>query len=178
MNGWLLDTDIVSELRKRRPDRRVKAWADAQPAHLLFLSSVTLAEIRYGIALQTDLSFRSELEHWLENHLRPWFADRILPIDEDVILEWRNMVARGKAKGMTFSQPDLFIAATARLHSLTVCTRNSGAFVETGAPVFNPWSGRTAGAAPSARPGSDPACAPASGPLGCAPSPGVRSSVG
>ena len=141
MNGWLLDTSIVSELRKTRPERRVKAWANEQPAHLLFLSSVTLAEIRYGIAVQTDRSFRGELERWLEDRLRPWFADRILPVDEDVILEWRGMVARGKKKGITFSQPDLFIAATARLHSLTVCTRNVGDFVETGAPVFNPWSG-------------------------------------
>ena len=141
MNGWLLDTNIVSELRKTRPDRRVKAWINVQPAHLLFLSSVTLAEIRYGIAVQTDLSFRSELEHWLESRLRPWFADRILPVDEEVILEWKNIVARGKEKGITFSQPDLFIAATAHLHSLTVCTRNAGDFVETGVPVFNPWSG-------------------------------------
>lgn len=141
MTGWLLDTNIVSELRKTRPERRVKEWADAQPAHLLFLSSVTLAEIRYGIAVQTDQSFRSELEHWLESSLRPWFANRILPVDEDVIVKWRSMVAQGKEKGITFSQPDLFIAATACLHSLTVCTRNVGDFVETGVPLFNPWSG-------------------------------------
>ena len=140
MTGWLLDTNIVSELRKTRPDSRVKAWADAQASSSLFLSSVTIAEIRYGIAIQTDPAFRDELENWLERGLRPWFADRILPVDEDVILEWRRMVAVGKDKGITFSQPDLFIAATARLHSLTVCTRNSADFVETGVPVFNPWS--------------------------------------
>ena len=120
--------------------RGVKAWADAQPANALFLSTVTLAEIRYGVALQTDRAFRVELENWLERRLRPWFVDRILPVDEDVILEWRRMVAEGKKKGITFSQPDLFIAATARLHSLTVCTRNEADFLWTGAPIFNPWS--------------------------------------
>ena len=104
MSGWLLDANIVSELRKARPDSRVKAWADAQPANSLFLSSVTIAEIRYGIAIQTDPAFRIELENWLERGLRPWFADRILPVDEDVILEWRHMVAPGKDKGVTFSQ--------------------------------------------------------------------------
>ena len=137
---YLIDTNIVSELRKTRPDRGVKAWADAQPTNALFLSTVTLAEIRYGVALQTDRAFRVELENWLERRLRPWFVDRILPVDEDVILEWRRMVAEGKKKGITFSQPDLFIAATARLHSLTVCTRNEADFLKTGAPVFNPWS--------------------------------------
>jgi len=140
VTGWLLDTNIVSELCKTRPDRGVKAWADAQPTNALFLSTVTLAEIRYGVALQTDRAFRVELENWLERRLRPWFVDRILPVDEDVILEWRRMVAEGKKKGITFSQPDLFIAATARLHSLTVCTRNEADFLKTGAPVFNPWS--------------------------------------
>ena len=88
----------------------------------LFLSTVTLAEIRYGIECQPDAAFREELELWLAEELRPWFARRILPVDEDVILEWRRMVARGRKRSITFSQPDLFIAATAQVHALTVCT--------------------------------------------------------
>ena len=96
MNGWLLDTNVVSELRKTRPAPRVKAWSDAQPPDSLFLSTVTLAEIRYGIECQSDPAFRQELESWLDGGLRPWFAQRILPVDEDVILEWRRMVARGR----------------------------------------------------------------------------------
>ena len=140
MNGWLLDTNVVSELRKKRPDRRVKAWSDVQVADSLFLSSVTLAEIRYGIEKQPDPKFRKELATWLDHRLRPWFAGRILPVDEEAILEWRRMVARGREQSITFSQPDLFIAATAHVHSLTVCTRNEGDFLRAAVPVVNPWS--------------------------------------
>lgn len=140
MNGWLLDTNVVSELRKKRPDSRVKAWSDVQSADSLFLSSVTLAEIRYGIERQPDPKFRNELARWLDHRLRPWFAGRILPVDEEVILEWRRMVARGRESSITFSQPDLFIAATAYVHSLVVCTRNAEDFRKTDVPVFNPWA--------------------------------------
>jgi len=140
VNGWLLDTNVVSELRKKRPDSRVKAWSDVQAADSLFLSSVTLAEIRYGIERQQDPKFRNELARWLDHRLRPWFAGRILPVDEEVILEWRRMVARGRERSITFSQPDLFIAATAYAHSLVVCTRNAEDFRKTDVPVFNPWT--------------------------------------
>lgn len=141
MTGWLLDTNVVSELRKKRPDTRVKAWSDAQVADSLFLSSITLAEIRYGIERQSDPKLRNELAAWFDHRLRPWFAGRILPVNEDVILEWRRMVARGRESSINFSQPDLFIAATASVHSLVVCTRNEGDFRNTGVPVFNPWVG-------------------------------------
>jgi len=139
VTGWLLDTNVVSELRKQRPNRQVKVWADAQASDTLFLSSVTLAEIRYGIEKQPDPAFRNELTQWLDHSLRPWFAGRILPVDEEVILEWRRMVARGRDRSITFSQPDPFIAATAAVHALTVCTRNAGDFHGTEIPVFNPW---------------------------------------
>ena len=139
MTGWLLDTHVVSELRKKQPDSHAKAWSDVQAADSLFLSSVTLAEIRYGIERQPDLEFRNELAAWLDHRLRPWFAGRILPVDEEVILEWRRMVARGREHSIPFSQPDLFIAATAQVHSLVVCTRNEDDFRQTGVPVFNPW---------------------------------------
>ena len=140
MNGWLLDTNVVSELRKTNPDRRVKAWSDAQPAITLFLSTVTLAEIRYGIENQPDHRFRAELVTWLDQVLRRWFEGRILGVDEEVILEWRRMVAHGRKRGITFSQPDLFIAATARVHDLTVCTRDEGDFRKAEVAVLNPWT--------------------------------------
>ena len=142
MSGWLLDTNVVSELRKTRPDHQVKAWSDGQVPESLFLSTVTLAEIRYGIECQPDAAFRQELETWLDEGLRPWFARRILPVDEDVILEWRRMVARGRKQSITSSQPDLFLAATAHVHALTVCTRNESDFRQAGVAVLNPWSDR------------------------------------
>ena len=77
MTGWLLDTNVVSELRKQRPDSHVKAWADAQSADSLFLSSVTLAEIRYGIERQADPKFRNELTVWLDHKAQEYWADYI-----------------------------------------------------------------------------------------------------
>ena len=140
MTGWLLDTNVVSELRKTRPNRRVKEWSDSQAADALYLSTITIAEVRFGIERQTDPRFHQELKDWIAHRLRPWFMGRILPVDEEVILEWRRMVARGKERAFTFSQPDLFIAATAKVHSLTLCTRNEKDFLKTDIPVFNPWS--------------------------------------
>lgn len=98
-----MDTNVVSELRKTKPNPKVKAWSDAQSPQELYLSAITLAEIRYGIELQQDAGLREELNHWLDRKLRPWFAGRILAIDEEVILEWRRIPAawRRCAKGWT-----------------------------------------------------------------------------
>lgn len=142
MRRWLLDTNVISELRKPRCDPAVKAWADAQAPDTLHLSRVTLAEIRFGIEHVTDVAFRGALLAWLDDTLRPWFAGRILDIDEDVLLTWRRMVERGRKVNYTFSQPDLFIAATAAVHRLSVVTRNVDDFVRAEVPVFDPWSGR------------------------------------
>ena len=152
MNGWLLDTNVVSELRKTRPNDRVKAWSDGQSSDSFFLSSVTLAEIRFGIERQTEPLFRQELETWFNQRLRPWFAGRILPVDEEVILEWRRMVAWGRDRRITFSQPDLFIAATARVHSLTLCTRNEKDFQGAGVSIVNPWKAHARGGEASMTP--------------------------
>ena len=140
MTGWLLDTNVLSELRKPHCDPRVKAWSGAQPAASLYLSRVTLAEIRYGIErVAAGDPFRAELEIWLEQQLRPWFTGRILDIDEAVIVTWRHMVQRGRAQRHTFAQPDLFIAATAQVHGLVVVTRNIDDFVVAEVAVFDPW---------------------------------------
>jgi len=88
------------------------------------LSTVTLAEIRFGIEQVQAEEFRQELIEWLDSTLRPWLGGRLLGISEDVILTWRRMVERGRQQGYTFSQPDLFIAAIASIHNLCVVTRN------------------------------------------------------
>jgi toxin FitB len=145
MRGWLLDTNVVSELRKPRCDPRVRQWADARPPMALFLSTVTIAEVRFGIErLSPDKLLRQRLQAWLTHELRPWFADRLLEIDEEVILTWRRQVESGRARNYTFSQPDLFIAATAVVHDLCVATRNIGDFIEAEVPVVDPWTAEIA----------------------------------
>lgn len=139
MTGWLLDTNVVSELRRPACDPAVRAWSDSQPPESFYLSSVTVAEIRFGIERQTDAAFRRELTVWLDRRLRPWFAGRLLEVNEEVILEWRRMVEAGRGQGVTFSQPELFLAATARVHGLVVATRNVADFERAEVAVLNPW---------------------------------------
>jgi toxin FitB len=139
MKGWLLDTNIISELRKPNCHPLVKQWSDSQLPQSFYLSTVTLAEIRFGIEQAKDEAFRQELKHWLNDTLRPWFSDRLLSIDEEVILLWRRMVEQGRKQGYTYSQPDLFIAAIAVLNDLCVVTRNVMDFQKSGVAVFNPF---------------------------------------
>ena len=139
MNGWLLDTNVLSELRKPHCEPSVRRWIEARRPGELFLSTVTFAEIRFGIARLPDPGRQHELNRWLDGDLRPWFAGRIFEITEEVILRWREMVERGRKSGHTFSQPDLFISATADLHGLCVATRNEDDFAPTGVAVVNPW---------------------------------------
>lgn len=137
-----MDTNVISELRKPNCDAQVKAWSESQPPSRLFLSRITIAEIRYGIErLPAGEPSRRRLEAWLTNELRPWFSDRLLDADEDVFLVWRRLVEKGKALRHTFPQPDLFMAATAILHDLCVVTRNAADFRHTGTLVLNPWTG-------------------------------------
>ena len=143
MKGWLLDTNIISELRKLNCHPAVKRWADSQAPQSFYLSTVTLAEIRFGIGQVNDTALRQELTQWLDVTLRPWFSDRILAVDEDVILTWRQMVEKGRKQGYTFSQPDLFIAATAVLHDLCIVTRNVTDFEKSGVAVLNPFTVRS-----------------------------------
>jgi toxin FitB len=140
MKGWLLDTNIVSELRKPNCNPAVKQWSDSQPPQSFYLSTVTLAEIRFGIERVNDIDFRQDLTRWLDTTLRPWFSDRILAVDEDTILLWRQMVEQGRKQGYTYSQPDLFIAASASLHNLCVVTRNVVDFQKSDIAVFNPFT--------------------------------------
>jgi predicted nucleic acid-binding protein len=140
LTEYLLDTNVVSELAKSRPSSKVIAFIAAQPLDTLFVSSVTMAEIRYGIETIPDVSRRVALNDWLANIVRPMFAGRILPISEDVMLKWRLIVEGGRKAGYTFSQPDLIIAATGIHHGLTIVTRNTADFSKTTATLFNPWT--------------------------------------
>lgn len=139
MKGFLLDTNILSELRRPRPEPRVVAFVSAQPLESLFVSSVTFAEIRFGIERIDDIHKRSVLADWLNLELRSMFENRLLPVSEDVMLRWRLLVEEGRKAGHTFPQPDLLIAATALHHGLTVVTRDTGGYDRTSVSLLNPW---------------------------------------
>ncbi|HLI98396.1 MAG TPA: type II toxin-antitoxin system VapC family toxin [Bradyrhizobium sp.] len=139
MSGWLLDTNVLSELRRPKPERKVVAFVADQPLDLIYVSSVTFAEIRFGIELVTDANRRAELNDWIAHKVRPMFEQRVLAISEDVMFKWRLLVEEGRKAGHTFSQPDLIIAATALHHGLTIVSRDVSDYQKAHAPVFNPW---------------------------------------
>jgi len=136
---WLLDTNILSELRRPKPEPKVVDFVAKQPLESLHISAVTLAEIRFGIEVLPDVTRRSELNDWLAHKVRPMFEQRVLPITEDVMLKWRLLVEQGRKIGHTFSQPDLIIAATAQHHDLTIVSRDTSDFEKARVAVFNPW---------------------------------------
>lgn len=140
MRGWLLDTNVLSELRKPRPNTKVVEFVAAQPGELLFTTDVTFGEIRFGIEQLQDPGRRADIHIWLDRTLRPLFAGRVLTITEDVVLRWKTMAVEGQRHGHTFGQPDLFIAAIAALEGLVVVTRDISEFVVAGVPAFDPWS--------------------------------------
>ena len=139
MTGWLLDTNVLSELRRPRPDKKVVAFVEGQALDLFYVSTVTLAEIRFGIEILADATRRAELNDWLTHKVRPMFEQRILDVSEDVIFKWRMLVEAGRKAGHTYSQPDLFIAATAMHHGLTIVTRDTREYERVRVPVLSPW---------------------------------------
>lgn len=139
MSAWLLDTNVISELRRPRPNARVRSFIAGQRLEDLFVSTVTLAEIRYGIEMVGDAIRRAELNDWLLHRVRPLFDKRVLEVSEDVMFKWRLLVEDGRKIGHTFSQPDLIIAATALQHGLTVVTRDAGDYKRARVPLLNPW---------------------------------------
>jgi toxin FitB len=140
VNGWLLDTNILSELRRPKPEPKVPAFVAGLPLDAMFVSSVTLAEIRFGIELLADAHRRATLNDWLNLKVRPMFENRVLPVSEDVMFKWRLLVEEGRKSGHTFSQPDLIIAATALHHGLTVVTRDTSDYAKAGVQLLNPWA--------------------------------------
>jgi predicted nucleic acid-binding protein len=143
VTGWLLDTNVLSELRRPRPDANVLQFVSSQSLELLYVSVVTFAEIRFGIELVKDASRRMDLNDWLTNKLRPMFEQRVLDVTEDIMLKWRLLVEEGRRVGHTFAQPDLIIAATALHHGLEVVSRNTADFERANVTVLNPWTTTT-----------------------------------
>lgn len=137
--GFLLDTNVISELVKRRPETKVTTWISAVDEDLLYLSVLTLGEIRKGIASLPASRRRASLEAWLDHDLALRFSGRILPIAHAVADRWGRISAEVAARKMVLPVIDGLLAATAVHHNLTLVTRNSSDIEPTGVPVFNPW---------------------------------------
>ena len=139
MSGFLLDTNCVSELVRLTPDPRVLDWMESADESLLYLSVLTLGEIRKGIAVLPQSKRRTRLETWLEIDLQTRFGSRILPIDSAIADRWGFLAAETRAKGKVLSIIDGLVAATAIHHRLTVVSRNVSDFRNTLVQVLSPW---------------------------------------
>jgi len=139
MSGFLLDTNVVSELVKPKPDVNVRRWVGETDESLLFLSAMTLGEIRKGIDSLRPGARRGRLESWLQMDFRARFRDRILPIDDAIAERWGAVSAMAAASGKPVPVVDGLLAATALHHNLTLVTRDSSDVAGTGVPTLNPW---------------------------------------
>lgn len=134
--SYLVDTNVLSELRRRQPDSRVVAWFSGRPASSLFISVLTLGEIRKGIEGVTDAARRLRLSDWLEAELAAFFSGRVLPIDAAVAERWGRLLG---AAGRPVAAVDSLLAATALHHELQMVTRNRADFAFPGLDVIDPW---------------------------------------
>ena len=139
MNGFLLATNVISELIKPRPDENVLRWIAQIDEALLFLSVLTLGEIRYGIEKLNPGKRRGRLESWLAGDLRLRFQERILIIDDGIAQRWGALSATAARRGRPVPVIDGLLAATALHHDLMLVTRDDGDVSGTGVPLLDPW---------------------------------------
>jgi predicted nucleic acid-binding protein len=141
MSGFLLDTNVPSELIRVLPEPKVQAWIAAQNLDELFISALSFGELRKGIALRSPGRRRTELEIWLETDLTALFLGRILPVVRPVAERWGILDAQRQLAGRPLGVADGIIAATALENDLTVVTRNVKDFAALGVELLNPWRG-------------------------------------
>ena len=134
--SYLLDTNVLSELRRKTPDAAVLEWFASRPASTLYLSVLTFGELRKGIEGVSDAKRRMALTDWLETDLPAFFAGRILPVDARVADRWGRLLS---AAGRPLPAIDSLLAASAAQHGLSMVTRNSRDFADLGLDVINPW---------------------------------------
>ena len=135
----LLDTCVVSEPLRQAPDSRVVEWIDAQALETLFLSAITVAELRAGVALLPAGKRRAGLQNSLETRVLPLFAGRVLPFDLGCTQAYAELMAKARASGLAIASADGYIAAIAAANGLVVATRDTSPFEAAGAVVINPW---------------------------------------
>jgi predicted nucleic acid-binding protein len=136
----LLDTNVLSERARPRPDPALARWVDGLDEDRAFISVISLAEIRRGIERLPDGKRRTYLATWVDTDLVARFAGRILPVDAHVADAWGVLVAGGDRNGRPVPIMDGFLAATATVHALTLATRNTRDFAHLGVPMVNPWN--------------------------------------
>jgi predicted nucleic acid-binding protein len=127
MNGFLLDTNVPSELVRPRPEQRVVEWVEAQNDDYVFASVITIGEIRKGLTANRDPKQRAFLEHWLQTDLLPWLEGRILPVTQTIAERGGILEGEAKLAGAPLNTADGLIAATALEHEMTVVTRTAAA---------------------------------------------------
>lgn len=138
MSGFLFDTNIPSETVKLRPEPRVTAWIRQQANDTLYLSVISIGELRRGFIPLPHDARRTRLEHWLENDVMLWFDQRILPVTKEIADRWGVIDGTCQMQGTPANTADGLIAATALEHGLTVVTRNVRHFAGLGVQLFNP----------------------------------------
>ena len=138
--SFLLDTNVVSEWVKPRPEPRVVAWLAEVDEDRVFISVVTVGELRHGIDRLPTSRRRQRLDEWLRNELPQRFEGRVLPIDAAVADAWGAIVAQRERTGRPIGTIDAFMAATAQVHDLTLVTRNASDFRSSVRTVFDPWT--------------------------------------
>ena len=136
----LLDTNVLSEVTRPAPDARVLDWLDELDEDRSFISVVSIAEIRRGVALMDEGRKREALAEWLALDLPQRFAQRVLPVDEPIALAWGDLMGLAKRRGRGLSSMDGLIAATAIAQELTLATRNTKDFEGFGIELFDPWT--------------------------------------
>ena len=137
--NWLRDTCVVSELGRKRPDRRVLRWMQGAQDDLQFLSVLTLGELRKGAAKASDPKRRETIRRWIEEDIAAAFSDAILPVDLAVAERWGTLCGEAERSGRPRPAIDALLAATALVHGLTLVTRNVSDVEWTGVSVFNPF---------------------------------------
>lgn len=137
--SWLLDTCVISEVRKKVPSQKVMAWLGQQEESGLFLSAITIGELHKGAVRLADATRRAQLLDWIHQELTARFHQRILPLDATAAIRWGDLMAAAENRGHPVPTLDSLIAATAITHGLTVVTRNTTDLIHTGVANFNPW---------------------------------------
>ncbi|MBI2119531.1 MAG: type II toxin-antitoxin system VapC family toxin [Elusimicrobia bacterium] len=139
MSGFLLGTNVLSELVKLKPESKVVSWIEKTDEDLFYISVLTLGEIRKGITTLSPASRRVAIEAWLEKDLCYRFAGRILLIDQEIADRWGIIIGLAQSKKIVVPVIDGLLAATAIHHNLTLVTRNVKDVAQTGVNLFNPW---------------------------------------